>query len=81
MSARRLNCCVPFCRRSAAQESFPECTEYLCGRHYSLVDKRLRLRRAKVKRLRPRFPNRARDVDWRLWTLAKAQAIERAGGL
>lgn len=28
----RIPCCIPFCRRTAARDKHPNCTEIICGR-------------------------------------------------
>lgn len=81
----RVACIVPFCRRTCSRAWLKERDheEFICGEHYRLVDARLRSLRRKVeKRMRravvPEFLER---MSGRLWDKAKAQAIERAGGL
>lgn len=38
----RIPCCIPFCRRTAAAEKYPGCTEIICGKHWRLAPKRNR---------------------------------------
>jgi hypothetical protein len=58
-------------------------SEFLCGKHYPLVDKRLR-------RLRTRVRLKVRRVGWtpalialsaRLWLRARQQALDRTGAI
>jgi len=72
-------CCVPFCRRTTRREF----DEWVCGRHWRLVDERVRALRGRVKRKANRigWTPALIALDMRLWTRAKAQAIERAAGL
>ena len=76
----RLSCVVPDCRRTCAAGEF---TEWICGRHWSQVDKRLRRAKARIYR-------RAKLRQWRdpwsglasrVWRRCRAQAIERAMGI
>jgi hypothetical protein len=85
MNPDRLPCLVPFCRRTRKREQF---REWLCGKHWALVDRQLRRRFARSRRLWNKAVrlNRAeamRAIDRmarRLWDEIKAQAIERAMG-
>ena len=46
---KRMNCCVPFCRRTRGQrkgeEPIREGEEWICGRHWSAVPSRLKNRK------------------------------------
>jgi len=80
----RTPCLVPFCRRTSGRDAFwGDACEFLCGKHYPLVDKRLRWLRGRVKA-------KARRLGWtpalialetRLWARAKAQALDRAAAI
>lgn len=69
----RVPCVVPFCGRThkPASPGF----EWICSRHWPLVDRSLKHLRRRAKRAR----------RWRLaallWRKAKRQAIERALGV
>lgn len=71
MSTDRIGCCVPFCRRTTKREGcFADAEEYVCGRHWPLVPKR-------VNDLRPE----AIEAVGRVWRRCKRYAIETAIGL
>ena len=71
--ADRLPCCVPFCRRTTKDNR--GFNEWLCSKHYGLVDQ-------KLKALRRRALRRGRyELDELIWRRLKRQAIERAVGL
>ncbi len=78
----RLRCIVPFCRRTTK----PLYREWICGKHWPLVDRALKRRLARLKRLLRRCRT---DRQWRhvrnhldiVWECCKAQAIERAAGI
>lgn len=38
----RIPCCVPFCRRTAAQDRLPSATEIICGKHWRASSERKR---------------------------------------
>ena len=46
----RIRCCVPYCGRTAAREKFPNCEEIICGKHWRMAPKRLRLRKRTIER-------------------------------
>lgn len=88
MSADRIPCCVPFCRRTVARLRFPDAQEIICGKHYRLASGTLRRRLTKVRKLtrRVRSDNggklrQAWHLDNALWLRIKKQAIELAVGL
>lgn len=70
----RLACAVPFCRRTVAVE--PGWREWLCSRHWRLVDRRLRRMLIAAQRLRRRGRPRASVELW-LWRECKRQACDR----
>lgn len=79
----RTPCYVPGCRRTASATFMAGHSEFLCGKHYQLVDRR-------VRRLRTRVRRKALKIGWtaslqvlaaRLWDRAKRQATERAMGI
>jgi hypothetical protein len=44
MSADRIPCCVPFCRRTAPRTGkFDRCTKIICGKHWRLARRSRRL--------------------------------------
>ena len=57
----RIACCVPFCRRTAAEEKHPNCTEIICEKHWRLLPK-------------PR--RRVYTRVWRAWDRAVARQVE-----
>ena len=78
--AGRQRCVVPGCGRTFKDEGHEE---IICGRHWRLADKRLRMLVTRVRR-------KARRIGWtpqlvsldnRIWNRARDQAIERAMGL
>ncbi len=69
----RLQCCVPFCRRTTGDPRFSG--EWLCSKHWPLTSRAWR-RRFFLFRRRGR-----RDLEARMWERLKRQAIERAVGL
>jgi len=78
----RINCLVPFCRRTAAREKYPAATQIICGKHYRLADKRLRrLYRLCVRRW-DRQPATRSDHAYarleRLWNAIIAQVHTRS---
>lgn len=56
----RLPCCVPFCRRTIAAEKIAPNTEWICGRHWPLVSRKLkaeyRLAKRRARRILARRP-------------------------
>jgi hypothetical protein len=64
VTAARLPCCVPFCRRTIGAEG--TFSEWICGRHWRLVDKDLR-------RLKSRAGAAVRKAE------AEIEAINREG--
>ncbi|MFC2248798.1 hypothetical protein ACETRX_04155 [Labrys portucalensis] len=92
----RLRCCIPFCRRTFADDGS---SEVICGKHWRQAPKAWRRRHTKfLRRYRkhhgdrlywdyPAGSEQRRDcrrlailVD-RLWDRCKAAAIEAAGGI
>ena len=79
----RIRCIVPFCRRTAPRAGrFAGDDEFICGKHWLLVDRRLKRLYRRV-RARARCLNdfRSMRATARVWWRCKRQAIERAGGL
>ena len=66
--SNRLACCIPGCRRTSAMPY----SEWICGKHWSLIPKARRRIYQRAKRLRkdPR-------ALYRLWSRCKRIAIER----
>lgn len=84
----RIPCIVPFCRRTAASEKFPDSTEIICYKHFRLIDKRIRKRHSWIQRWQDRHdpetyrnPVKVCNLAIKIWEQCKVQAIERAGGL
>ncbi len=84
MTAARLPCCVPFCRRTTAAGRFDE---WLCAKHWPLVSIRLKARKRKAQRLLQRALARGLDKPMiaaraaATWEASKVEAIERAVGI
>jgi len=78
----RIPCVVPFCRRTAAREKFPDATEIICGKHHRLARKRLRrlMTLARRRWVRDQSDRNAARC-WRLWNAIKAECIAAAGAL
>lgn len=71
--SERVPCLVPFCRRTRAAEGTPE---WVCGRHWPVVPRRLRALYAAAKRKWGRDPsprNAARCA--RIWKKCREAAI------
>lgn len=47
----RIPCCVPFCRRTAARDRFPNCDEIICGKHWRMAPASWRRRQARLGRM------------------------------
>ena len=77
----RIRCFVIGCRRTCADDG--RWKEFLCARHYPMVDKRTRRLRARVKRKAGRigWTPSLQALEHRLWNRAKSQATERAMGI
>ncbi len=86
----RVNCCVPFCRRGSTKWPVPY--ELICGEHYRMADKALRMKRARVRRKLVKLgeldavncrslTERACRIDNLFWARIKRQATERALGI
>lgn len=78
----RIHCIVPFCGCGATR--FPPGMEFICQKHYALVDRALKARRRRLRRLYRRRgladTARARTSDAVIWRRMVAQAIARAAG-
>lgn len=80
----RIPCIVPYCRRTRKPASRP--VEWICGKHWPMVDRVLKCRLARLKRLLRRCRT---DRQWQtvrnhldnVWERCKRQAIERAAGI
>ena len=82
---RRLNCCVPFCRRTTARTDF---AEWICGDHWHLLPLRARRVYGRYVRRWRRYSPVAGEGDitgllakHRIWQWLKRRAIERATGI
>lgn len=87
MKPGRICCCVPFCRRTAADDG--RHAEIICGPHWKLTDPVYRDGLARIRRLRRRF-REGRDnslialgerTERRIWERIKKSAIEMAAGI
>lgn len=80
MKPGRIACCVPFCRRTTGRTEF---SEWLCGDHWRLIDKRRRQVYGRYMRQWRRYSHGKivpQAVD-RIWNRLKREAIERAAGI
>lgn len=73
----RTGCVVPFCRRTSTL--FP--SEWICGDHWRLVDRSLKMFRTKRLKAAQRNRKRWERLERATWRRMKRQAIERALGL
>lgn len=86
----RIGCCIPFCRCGS---TYYASGEYMCPKHYRLVDKALKAKRRhlraiyKRRRRGPRAPGRfswryrAWKMEVHLWEKMKRQATHRSLGI
>lgn len=80
---RRLNCVVPYCRRTRGDrknDPVTEGMEWICADHWKLVGRKLKLDRRRFKR-RYGSSEHGWKLDSWIWKRMKAQAIETAMGL
>jgi hypothetical protein len=80
----RISCCAPFCKRTIGKNKLAYgFSEWLCQKHYGLVDIKLKRRRAALRRRNIKRIDAERYVktDDRMWARIKKQAIERATGV
>lgn len=80
--SERIACVVPFCRRTASRERFPDAAEIICRKHARAVSERLR----KAYRAQLKLETSGKSLSskqiargWRLWDRFKAAAISAAG--
>lgn len=85
---RRIACLVPFCRSTRGDRNgdlLAEGMEWICARHWALVPRRLKQRRARLRRMERRATaerlDRIRAADQGVWRRCKVAAIEAAGGI
>jgi hypothetical protein len=77
----RIPCCVPFCKRTAPKARWPHAFEWICSKHWRLVDlDARRLNSAYLRRERKGKPVNSPTPYWH-WQRCKRQAIEAAMGL
>lgn len=74
MTADRLHCLVPGCRRTTPAGRF---SEWVCPKHWPAVSRDLRRRYARAKRRAVKDPRWAR-IAARLWVRCRQAAIEEA---
>jgi hypothetical protein len=82
----RLQCCVPFCRHTRAKLPRDHIfSEWICGDHWRMVDKKYRRVYGRyVRQWRRSGPSEKQteyDAANRLWHWLKRKAIERATGI
>lgn len=85
--AARIGCCVPFCRRTIGAAKLAPNSEWVCGKHWPLVPKRLKRHKRLIAKLihremhkHPLFNeywkmppgSRARIRAYHLWTIDAA---------
>lgn len=82
----RIPCVVPFCQRTAPSEKFEEGSEIICGKHFRMIDRRLRNRHRWMRRWEKRHdpetyrnPSKAWETGCKIWELCKSQAIRARG--
>lgn len=46
----RIPCMVPFCRRTASREKFPNCDQIICGKHWRMAPVLWRRRHSRLVR-------------------------------
>jgi hypothetical protein len=78
----RLQCAIPFCRRTTPRRG---CAEWICGDHWRLIDPIHRRvygrRRGRWRRYAPEDDQNRVNALWRLWCFLKRRATERAAGI
>ena len=83
LTADRLPCCVPFCRRTTRRrpEDLSD-VEWICPDHWRAVP---RPERAILTRCRRKYARRPTMASWRahrrIWRRRKRRAIELAAGI
>lgn len=82
MKGERIPCSVPYCRRTAAKDKFPDCSSIICGKHWRLGDPRWRQTYRKAYRLWKATGNvrYAKLLDY-CWERVLRQAVERSAGI
>ena len=80
MTADRIPCVVPFCRRTAPRAKFPDASEIICGKHWRMARKsRRRIYSMMLRNERDGILNeRQRRLGWRLWEAIKAEVLTAA---
>lgn len=83
----RISCCVPFCRRTASREKFPDCSEIICSKHWRTISTPAKAEYRRLRRIERRSSLRgeAEAELWRQldanWARCRAEAIETAMGI
>ncbi len=85
----RIGCLVPFCRATRGDHKgdrpLTDGCEWICERHYRMIPRALKRRRAALRRLAGRADEarraRINRLDHILWQRAKRIATEAAGGI
>ena len=75
----RIACAIPFCRRTAPAEKFPD-DEIICGKCWRMADPALRRGNRELYRIVA--PTAAQQAEfWSSWDRIKAQITEARGGI
>jgi len=78
---QRVNCCVPFCRRTiGAGRLASGDDEWICGMHWALAPKRMRRAYHRARRRGRRYGKGCKGT-YRLWRRLKRAIMERAAGI
>lgn len=48
--SERIPCCVPFCKRTASRDKFPNASEIICGKHWRMAPAAWRRRLSRLRR-------------------------------
>lgn len=80
MSAERVPCCVPFCRRTLPRERFPTSAEVICAKCFARAAlwKRREYRRLFRREKRGVATDREKLLAGRLWDSIKRQIVTGA---
>ncbi len=79
MTSARIQCCIPFCRRTRINPGF---SEWICGDHWRNVPKPQRRVHGRLQRSWRRFHREGDGIRAdRVWARLKRQAIETAAGI
>ncbi|PZU95534.1 MAG: hypothetical protein DI527_00565 [Chelatococcus sp.] len=79
MKPGRIPCCIPFCRRTASKEKFPDCEEIICGKHWRMADKKARSFKTKAEQELRRWEARCEAIEAEGFECAKANGGVHTG--